>query len=302
MSTIVAEHLYKSFDTVQAVRDVSFTVKPGEILGMLGPNGAGKTTTIRMVLGIFKPDRGTVRVFGGEITTEKQLRIGYMPEERGLYQDERLDQVLLYLARLKGLSRREARRRLTDWLERFDLAAHARKKVRELSKGMQQKAQLIATLLHQPELIVVDEPFAGLDPVNTQLVKDLLRELRAQGVSIVLSTHQMYHAEHLCDRILLIDHGRVMLYDDLPAIRRRFSGHAVLVDSPDALPADLPGVEGREPHNGLWRLSLAPDTTPQAVLQALLARGVTVQHFQVAVPPLEEIFIQVVQQRAEDEP
>ncbi len=300
MSTVIAEHLYKSFGDVHAVQDVSFTVEPGEILGMLGPNGAGKTTTIRMVLGIFAPDHGKVRVFGGPISPEKHRRIGYMPEERGLYQDERVDRVLLYLARLKGLSRAEARRRLNAYLERFDLAAHATKKVRELSKGMQQKAQLIATLIHEPDLLIVDEPFAGLDPVNTQMVKDLLLEMRDRGTSIVMSTHQMYHAEHLCDRILLIDHGQAMLYGDLKDIQRRFSGHAVILNTPDPLPDDLPGVDGRERHNGAWRLTLSNEATPQSVLQALVARGVTVEHFQVAVPPLEDIFIQVVQSQSNE--
>ncbi len=293
MNTIQVSHVAKSFGSTRAVLDVSFDVERGEIFGLLGPNGAGKTTTIRMMLDIFRPDRGTVSILGGPMTEEKKDRIGYMPEERGLYQDAPLERCLLYLASLKSVPAPEARARLGEYLERFDLAAHKTKKVKELSKGMQQKAQIINTLLPRPELIVIDEPFTALDPINTQLVKDLMRELREQGATILMSTHQMHQVEELCDRILLIDDGRDVLYGNLDAIRRDYSGHAILVSSADELPM-VPGIEEVTEHNGAIKLSLAEDTTPQDVLRALVARDVILERFEIAVPTLDEIFIRVV--------
>ena len=293
MHTVEIAHVAKSFGSTHAVVDVSFDVGRGEIFGLLGPNGAGKTTTIRMMLDIFKPDRGTVSVLGGPMDEEKKDRIGYMPEERGLYQDLPLERCLLYLASLKGLPPAEARERLDGYLERFDLAAHKDKKVKALSKGMQQKAQIINTILHQPKLVIIDEPFTALDPINTQLVKDLMRDLRAQGTTILMSTHQMHQVEELCDRILLIDDGRDVLYGRLDEIRRHYSGHAVLVSAAGDLP-ELPGVIDIAPHNGATRLTLADHTRPQEVLGALVAQGVIVERFEIAVPALDEIFIRVV--------
>jgi len=192
------------------------------------------------------------------------------------------------------MSPADVKRRSETYLERFDLAAYKNKKVKELSKGMQQKAQVIATLLHQPELLIVDEPFSGLDPVNTQMVKDLLREQRDRGVTIMMSTHQMHQVEELCDRIVLIDHGKTMLYGNLDEIRHRFSGHAVLVQAAGELPV-LPGVIRTEKHNASTRLTLSPATLPQDVLRALVAQNVTVDQFEVDIPTLDEIFIRVVQ-------
>jgi ABC-2 type transport system ATP-binding protein len=292
MHTIQVTHIAKSFGSTRAVVDVSFVVERGEIFGLLGPNGAGKTTTIRMMLDILKPDRGTVSILGGPMTEEKKERIGYMPEERGLYQDVPLERCLLYLASLKGLPAAKARKRLGEYLERFDLTAHKSKKVKELSKGMQQKAQIINTILHQPELIIIDEPFAALDPINTQLVKDLMRELRKQGTTILMSTHQMHQVEELCDRILLIDEGRNMLYGELDRIRRDHSGHAVLVRVGGDLP-EMAGVEAVTDHNGALKLTLAAETSPQDILQQLVNRTV-VEHFEIAVPTLDEIFIRTV--------
>jgi ABC-2 type transport system ATP-binding protein len=289
-------HVAKSFGATQAVADVTFAVERGEIFGLLGPNGAGKTTTIRLMLDIFKPDRGTVAVLGGPMTEEKKERVGYMPEERGLYQDAPLERCLVYLATLKGLSRAEAQRRLGPLLERFDLHGHTKKKIKELSKGMQQKAQIINTILHRPELVIIDEPFAALDPINTQLVKDLMRELRDQGTTIMMSTHQMHQVEALCDRIVLIDQGRDVLYGPLEQIRRRFTGDAVLVRVAGELPA-LAGVETVSGHNGTARLNLEPGTAPQQVLQALMAHNVILEKFEVAVPSVDEIFIRVVGDR-----
>jgi ABC-2 type transport system ATP-binding protein len=293
MHTLEVSHVAKAFGQTQAVADVSFAVEKGEIFGLLGPNGAGKTTTIRLLLDIFKPDGGTVSILDGPMTEAKKDRIGYMPEERGLYQDMPLEQCLVYLGTLKGLSRADARQRLRPYLERFDLAAHKGKKVKELSKGMQQKAQIISTILHSPELIIVDEPFAGLDPVNTQLVKDLLQELRQQGTTILMSTHQMHQVEELCDRIVLINRGRNVLYGRLDDIRHRYAGDALLVRTAGELPK-LRGVAQVLPHNEAHKLTLAQGTTPQDVLEQLVAQRVPVERFEIAVPTLDEIFIRTV--------
>jgi ABC-2 type transport system ATP-binding protein len=295
MHVVEVTHIAKSFGMTQAVADVSFAVNRGEIFGLLGPNGAGKTTTIRLILDIFRPDRGEISVLGGPMTEAKKDRIGYMPEERGLYQDAPLERCLLYLGSLKGIPSAELRGRLNAYMERFDLAAHRKKKVKELSKGMQQKAQVINTVLHNPELIIVDEPFAALDPVNTQLVKDLMRELREAGNTIIMSTHQMHQVEELCDRILLIDDGYVMLYGGLDEVRRRYSGHAVIVQATGDLP-HVAGVTSVQPHNSAFKLSLAQEATPQSVLRALVDQGVAVERFEIAVPTLDEIFIRVVEE------
>lgn len=294
MSTVEINRISKSFGAVKAVDRVSFSVEKGEIFGLLGPNGAGKTTTIRIILDLFKPDSGEVLVFDGPMTEAKKDRIGYMPEDRGLYQDIQLDRCLIYLGTLKNLSTAEARSRVGDYLERFDLAQHRQKKIKELSKGMQQKAQIIATLLHEPDLVVIDEPFTALDPVNTQMIKDILLDLQNRGITLVMSTHQMHQVEEMCDRIILIDHGRSVLYGDLAEIRKRFSGHAVHVRTMDELP-DLAGIKSVQPHNAIHQLNLSPGTSPQEVLQALVDRGIVLEQFEIATPTLDEIFIRVVQ-------
>lgn len=295
MSIVILDHVSKSFGPVQAVDDVSLTIEKGEIFGLLGPNGAGKTTAIRIILDIFKPDSGSVSVLGGPIDPQKKDRIGYLPEERGLYQDISLERCLVYLGSLKGLSPSEARARVGEYLDFFDLTKYKHKKVKELSRGMQQKAQLITTLLHQPELIIVDEPFSGLDPVNTQIVKDLLRRQRENGVTIIMSTHQMHQVEEMCDRIVLIDHGKVLLYGRLDEIRRQFSGNAVIVSSSGDL-TNLPGVIHAEQHNAFTRLTLAQEASPKDILQALVSQDADIDRFEIAAPHLDEIFIQVVQQ------
>jgi ABC-2 type transport system ATP-binding protein len=294
--TVEVNHLAKRFGDVRAVEDVSFAVEPGEIFGLLGPNGAGKTTTIRMMLDIFRPDAGQVSVFGGRLDLDKKRRVGYMPEDRGLYKELKLEPTLIYLATLKGLDEETARRRLGEWLERLDLAEHRHRKVQELSKGMQQKAQIIATLLHDPELIVIDEPFSGLDPVNTRLVKDILDEERAAGKSIIMSTHQMYQVEALCNRIVLINRGRTVLYGPVDQIKRNFAGNAVLVEGQGDF-SHIPGVLETRRHNGTWHMSLAIGADPQGVFRSLAGRQETkVERFELAEPSLDDIFVQVVRQ------
>jgi len=255
MHTIEVSHLAKSFGETQAVADVSLAVEHGVIFGLLGPNGAGKTTTIRVMLDVFKPDQGTVSVLGGPMTEGKKNRIGYMPEDRGLYQDISLERCLIYLGTLKGLSQARTRQRVGAYLEHFDLAQHRAKKVKELSKGMQQKAQIIAAIVHQPELLIIDEPFTSLDPVNTLLVKELIRDLRDQGTTILMSTHQMHQVEELCDRILLINDGSNVLYGNLDEIRRRYAGGALLVRTDGELPP-VPGTTQVPSRNGDVRVTL----------------------------------------------
>lgn len=294
MSTIQVENIVKSFGSQRAVDGVTFEVNPGEIFGLLGPNGAGKTTTIRIILDIFKADVGRVSILGGPMNEEKKNRIGYLPEERGLYQEIKLEQCLTYLATLKGLSHAEATKRIGAYLERFDLAEHRKKKLKELSKGMQQKAQLIVTLVHEPDVLIIDEPFSALDPVNTQMVKDLLLEERAKGRTIVLCTHQMHQVEELCDRIVLINQGKSVLYGGLGEIQRRFAGKDLILRTPTPLPAVLPGIDAYERTNGGYHLRLSTGSDPQAVLAGLLSAGITVEQFEIAMPTMGEIFIRVV--------
>jgi ABC-2 type transport system ATP-binding protein len=293
--TLAVSALSKSFGAVQAVRDVSFEVYPGEIFGLLGPNGSGKTTTLRMILDIFSPDGGTVQVLGGSLDARRKDRIGYLPEERGLYKDIRLDRVLVYLATLKGLDAAEAESRLRPWLERLDLWEHRHKQVQELSKGMQQKAQVVATLLHEPDLIIVDEPFSGLDPVNTRLVMGILEDLRARGRTVIMSTHQMHQVEALCGRIALIHRGEVLLYGEVDEIRRRFADNSLVVEGQADLEG-LPGVRECRAENGGWRLVLEPGADPQEVLRRLTQRpGTHIERFELADASLDDIFIAVVQ-------
>ncbi|NLG28047.1 MAG: ATP-binding cassette domain-containing protein [Chloroflexi bacterium] len=295
MPSVSVSHVSKSFGTVQAVRDVSFSVEPGEIFGLLGPNGAGKTTTIRMMLDIFHPDSGEISILGGHLDEARKDRIGYMPEERGLYRDIKLEPMLIYLATLKGLTQSEARQRLDGWLKRLDLYDHRNKKVEQLSKGMQQKAQVIATLLHEPDLIIVDEPFAGLDPINTRLVQEIFEEQRAAGRAIIMSTHIMHQVEELCTRIALIDKGQTVLYGDVREIKRNAAGNAVRLEGQGEF-GELDGVLDSRRVNGGWQMTLAPGTGPQDILRQLATRDTfRVQRFEIAEPSLDDIFVSVVQ-------
>jgi ABC-2 type transport system ATP-binding protein len=293
---VSVKNIRKNFGKVEAVRDVSFEVAPGEIFGMLGPNGAGKTTSIRIMLDIFKANRGEVSILGGEINAEKKNRIGYLPEERGLYKDMKLEPTLVYLATLKGVNQQEARNRLEVWLKRLDLYDHRHKKIQDLSRGMQQKAQFIATLVHEPDLIIVDEPFSGLDPVNTRLIKQIILEQREVGRTIIMSTHQMHQVEALCSRIVLINQGYSVLYGEVDKIKRDFAGHAVVIRGRGDM-TGLPGVLETRTENGGWHLTLETGTNPQDIFHALAAReGIMIERFEIAEPSLDDIFIAVVQE------
>lgn len=289
---IQARNLTKRYGDVTAADHLSFEVEEGEVFGLLGPNGAGKTTTIRIIMDIIQPDEGDVTVLDGSPAQAKH-RVGYLPEERGLYRNLKVLDVLIYLAELKGVPRAAARTRALALLEQVGLHDRAEHKVKELSQGMQQRLQFIASIVHDPAVIFLDEPFQGLDPVNVERVKELIRELRDQGKTIVLSSHQMNLVEVLCDRILLIDHGRAVLYGPLAEIKQRYAPHAVRVRAPH-IPDNLPGVTAVETSDGAFDLTLAEGSSPQAVLRALVESGVTVQSFEVAPVPLNEIFVAVV--------
>ena len=295
MNTVEASQISKSFKGIKVVEDVSFTIGQGEVFGMVGPNGAGKTTTIRMLMDIIKPDSGEIKILGEPINEGIKNRLGYLPEERGLYKKLTVSESLSYLAALKNMKRRLARDRAEELLKRVNMLPHKDKKTEELSHGMGQLIQFVATILHDPELVVFDEPFAALDPVNTQLLKELILELRSQGKSVILSTHMMNQVEELCDRILMINKGQAVLYGSLSEIKSRYRNNSVFLEC-DRLPEGLPGVVGSKNHLKYVELFLDGRTSPQEVLSALISKGVTVSRFEVSTPSLNEVFIRVVKE------
>ena len=284
----------KSFGDVRAVDGVSFGIRKGTITGLLGRNGAGKTTTIRMINGVFLPDRGAISVFGHEAAAARD-RIGYLPEERGLYKKMKLMEQLLFLAEIKGRVPASVKEAAERWLKRFELWDRKDVKLEELSKGNQQKVQLVGALLHDPELLILDEPMAGLDPVNVVLVRRLLLELKGEGKTILLSTHQMAEAEKLCEEIVLIHRGKVVLGGSLAAVRASSGKNAVHIefDGDGAFLGALPGVAGSRVDTNRAELALAADADPQDLLAAAIAR-LKVRRFEVVAPSLEEIFIERV--------
>jgi ABC-2 type transport system ATP-binding protein len=292
---VSVRNVRKVFGDKEAVTDVSFDIYPGEVFGLLGPNGAGKTTTIRMILDIFKPDAGVIEVFGGRLTQVHKDRIGYMPEERGLYPHMRVLDCLIYLGKLKGLGGQEVRRRAEAFLERLELAGQSRQKIETLSRGMTQKVQVIAAVLHQPDLLIIDEPFANLDPVNAQLVREIILELRDQGKAVIMTSHQLNLVEALCDRIALIYQGQVVLAGTVTEVRRQFARNILHVSGTGQVD-HLPGVIHAERRTASdWYLTLTPEANPQGVLRALVANGhFVVDRFDMALPTLDEIFVQVV--------
>lgn len=300
MSVIQVDHISKSFGSTHAVQDISFGLHAGEIIGLLGPNGAGKTTTIRMILDILKPDKGKIAVLGGEMNEEKKNLIGYLPEERGLYQDITLEKCLGYLASIKGMQKEQISIRLEELLWRFDLTEYRNKKVKALSKGMQQKAQLISTFIHKPKLVIVDEPFSALDPVNTKVVKELLFEERAAGTAIMMSTHQMNQAEEMCERIILINKGRILLNGVLEEVRRQFASNDLIVRTSQDIPADIPGVTSVSKFNQHIRLTVEEGLDANGVLGELIRRGIEIEHFSIATPTLNEIFISAIEEASRE--
>jgi len=284
------DNIAKSYGDKRVVNCVSFNIAQGEIFGLIGPNGAGKTTTIRMMMDIIKPDSGTIRILGKPINEESKNRIGYLPEERGLYKKLSVFKTLTYLASLKGSHVESSR--VDELLGQVDLLPHKDKKIEDLSRGMGQLIQFLATIIHNPELIILDEPFAGLDPVNTELVKRIILELRSQGRAIILSTHQMNQVEELCDRILMVDKGRSVLYGKLTDIKNKYRNNSVLIDLEGNL-GKLDGVIKSQQEGKYIELLLEGKATPQKVLQQIVEKGITINHFEVATPSLRQIFLQV---------
>jgi len=297
MHAVEVSRIAKSFADKVAVDDLSFSVAPGEMFGLIGPNGAGKTTTIRMMMDIIKPDSGEVTILGEKLSEATKDRLGYMPEERGLYKKLSVLESIVYLASLKGMDRHSATEKANELLNHTGMLDSKKKKIEELSKGMGQIIQLIVTIVHDPQLVILDEPFAGLDPVNTELLKGILADLRDQGKAVILSTHQMSQVEELCDRILMINNGKSVLYGNLSEIKARYRGNSVRLDFKGEL-GEIPGVTARRPHKGYTELLLDGETTPQQVLAHLVSRGLAINRFEVATPSLNEIFLKEAGKKA----
>ncbi len=300
-AAIVLTNVDKRFGATHAVRSFDLVVPRGSICGFLGPNGAGKSTTIRMIMSIIYPDSGSVRVLDDTALANKD-RIGYLPEERGLYRTMKVGEFLIYLGKLKGLSGAAAHRNAGEWLERIDLRGIAKKKCQELSKGMQQKVQFIASVIHDPELLILDEPFSGLDPVNTQLLTKIIQDLNAAGKTIIFSTHQMYTAEAMCDRVVLINHGTKLLDATLTEVRAQFEPREIAFEPVDErMPTDaiaaLDGIESVAPADGIrppHSIMVAHGFDPQRIMAEILTRFPT-RMIALKRPTLNDVFIQLVE-------
>ncbi len=292
---IKAENLRKQYANVVAVDDVSLQVDSGKIFGLIGPNGAGKTTTIRMILNIISPDKGTVLFDGIRFNRSIQDRIGYLPEERGLYKKNKLLDTILYFAGLRGMAGVDTKRKALEWLRRFDLEAYAKRKVEELSKGNQQKAQFITSILHNPDYIVLDEPFSGLDPVNQIILKDILQELKQQGKAIIFSTHQMDSAEKLCDEICLINRGKIVLEGSLKEVKQKFGKNSVHVEfvGDGSFIRALPQVKNATVYENYAELQLNGTISSRELLSSISSK-VEIRKFEFVEPSLNSIFLDVV--------
>jgi ABC-2 type transport system ATP-binding protein len=295
---VTLQELVKAFGEHRAVDGLSMQVPLGRVFGLIGPNGAGKTTTIRMIMDIIRPDSGEVRILGSAAANGAKQHIGYLPEERGLYKKMKVRELLVFLAEVRGVSAAEAGRRAQQWCERLQIAEWLPKKVEELSKGMQQKIQFIAALLHEPELILMDEPFAGLDPVNTSLLKDVMVELKQQGRTILFSTHRMDQVEKLCDAICLVNHGRPVLEGNLREIKARYGKNQVHIayEGDGDFLGQSPLVASANDYGNYVEVQLKPGADAQELLRQAAARA-RVTRFELAEPSLEQIFIDVVGDR-----
>ncbi len=295
MSIVRLQNIRKVYDTKVAVDGLSLSIEPGTMFGLLGPNGSGKTSTIRMMIGMTVPDSGSVELFGRPFDRASLHRIGYLPEERGLYKKMNVAAQLIFLGRLHGLDEATARTRSVQWAERLQITEALPKKTEELSKGMQQKIQFIAALLHEPELIIMDEPFSGLDPVNAALLQDTLLELRGEGKTILFSTHRMDQVEKLCDAIAIIYQGKLVLSGSMREVKSRYPRNRVQMVF--AGPADFlrhPGIAEAKNYAGIAEIRLHAPEYAQPLLAQAVADGVEVTRFEVVEPTLEEIFIETV--------
>jgi ABC-2 type transport system ATP-binding protein len=295
MNAAVLGDVCKSFGEVHAVDHLNVTVPAGSIYGFLGPNGAGKTTTIRMIMNIIRPDSGRISLFGGRSVEQAKSRIGYMPEERGLYRKMTTRKVLAYFGAIKGVAGNDLARRVPEWLQRVDLAKWADKKVEELSRGMHQKLQFAVTAINDPELLILDEPFSGLDPINTDLLTNIILQMRQEGKTIIFSTHVMHEAEKLCEFILLVNRGKLLLDDRLDRIRSRRKSDAVSVEleGDTSFIRELPIVTNVTPEGRRLDITLVAGTDPQELLRSVMDRA-RVLAFEVKVPSLHEIFVDLV--------
>ncbi len=302
MYAIELDNVCKSFGAVRAVDGLSMQVPQGSVYGFLGPNGAGKTTTLRMVMDIIRPDSGAIRLFGAPASSPAREHVGYMPEERGLYRKMTVTAVLQYFGTLKGMTAGQLRQRVPEWLERVDLAEHAGQKVEELSRGMQQKLQFVVTVINDPDLVILDEPFSGLDPVNQDMLREIIRTMRRQGKTVLFSTHVMHEAERLCDFLVLIDRGRIVVNGTLDQIRAGHEANTISLElegNTDFL-RTLPMVQAVEPDGRRLDVRLRDGADPQDLLRILVERA-RVRAFEIKQPSLHEIFVQLVGGRhAED--
>src|SRR2546423_2357084 len=298
--TLVLDHVSKSYGDFTAVSDLSLRVKPGRVFGLIGPNGAGKTTTIRMIVNLTVPDSGKVELLGQPMTTALQDRIGYLPEERGLYKKMKIGEQLRFFAELKDVRGKDADARIDKWLAKLQLQDWKDKRAKDLSKGMQQKVQFITAVIHNPDLLILDEPFSGLDPVNVEVMKDTILELRGANKTIILSTHQMEIAEKLCDDVCMINRSRKVLDGKLREIRRSFSRNAVAlrIEGSDALLNDPEIVASIRQVGEDFEVLLVPGASPQILLKRLVDAGVNVSKFELVEPTLHDIFIEKVREVA----
>ena len=297
MPILKLDQVRKQYRNVLAVDDVTFEVPTGTRFGLLGPNGAGKTSLIRIITTITKADAGSILFDGEPLNLNHPERIGYLPEERGLYRKMKVGEHLLYLAQLKGLSNHDSKKKILALMDRFDIRDWWQKKVEELSKGMQQKVQFIATIVHEPELIILDEPFSGLDPINTNLIRDVILELNSNGTTVIFSTHRMEQVEELCERIVLINDGKNVLEGRVDTIKDEFKEGIYRIEFGGHLPEDLSGhFEVIKDSSTEVMIKAEKGLSPNDLLRELLARGITIQGFQEVRPSLNEIFIRTVNQ------
>ncbi len=301
MDAVVLDNVSKSFGPVRAVVEISAQIPTGIVYGFLGPNGAGKTTTIRMIMDIIRPDSGQIEVLGESSVSSARSRVGYMPEERGLYRKMTVAKVLAYFASLKGVDSGKIERSVNEWLDRMELRDWAGKKVEELSRGMHQKLQFAVTAINDPELLILDEPFSGLDPLNTDLLKSIIREMTSRGRTVIFSTHAMHEAETLCDNIILINKGQIVLNGRLADIRAQHRVHAVSVEleGETGFVDGLPGVTRAVRNEGRIEITLAEESDTQELLMELTKRA-RVRAFEEKVPSLHEIFVSVVGRDGQD--
>jgi len=300
MNALEIENISKKFDSFYAVRNLSFKIPEGTIYGLLGPNGAGKTTTIRMIMNIIIPDEGNIKVLNHKMDEEMKRRIGYLPEDRGLYPKMKVGELLLFLAGIKGLKGEKVKQEIDFWLERFDLSDWREKKVEELSRGMQQKLQFIVTIVHQPELYILDEPFAGLDPVNTKLLKDIMLEMKEKRRTIIFSTHRMEQVEMICDNICLINKAEKVLEGNLSQIKKRHGKNTVLLEyeGQAGFIKSFPEIEKIDDYGKFMEIKLKEKADPQHLLSELVGK-IKISKYEIREPTLNAIFIEKVGERNE---